>query len=86
MSFCDEPITSATAMVSPTARPKPMITAATSPLRLCGNTAPRIISHRVAPIASVASFCAPGTVANTSRVIAVMIGVIMIADDDARRS
>ena len=52
---------------------------ATIPLRLCGNTAPRIISQRVAPRASAASFCAGGTVANTSRVIEVMIGVIMMA-------
>ncbi len=52
---------------------------ATMPLRLCGNTAPRIISQRVAPRASAASFCDAGTVANTSRVIEVMIGVIMMA-------
>ena len=49
------------------------------PLRLCGNTEPRIISHRVAPSATAASFSAVGTVANTSRVIDVMIGVIISA-------
>ena len=52
---------------------------AVMPLRLCGNTAARIISQRVAPSASAASFCDCGTVANVSRVTAVMIGVIMIA-------
>ena len=72
-------MTSATAIVSPIARPSPMRIAAVMPLRLCGNTAARIISQRVAPSASAASFCDSGTVANTSRVIAVMIGVIMIA-------
>ena len=78
-SWVDEPITNATAIVSPIARPSPMSTAPTMPLRLCGNTEPRIISHRVAPSATAASFCAVGTVANTSRVIDVMIGVIISA-------
>ena len=72
-------MTSAMAIVSPIARPRPIMVPATIPLRLCGNTAPRIISHRVAPSASAASFCEAGTVANTSRVIDVMIGVIMMA-------
>ena len=45
------PITSATAIVSPIARPRPSITAPTSPLRTRGNTATRSISQRVAPIA-----------------------------------
>ena len=75
----DHPMTRAMAIVSPIARPSPIIVPATIPLRLCGNTAPRIISQRVAPRASAASFCAGGTVANTSRVIEVMIGVIMMA-------
>ena len=71
-------MTSATAMVSPNARPRPIMLAATMPLRLCGNTAPRIISQRVAPRASAASFCAGGHVANTSRTSEVTIGVTMI--------
>ena len=75
----DEPITSATAIVSPMARPRPIMTADTTPPRLCGNTAPRIISQRVEPRPYAASFSATGVVANTSRVIDVMIGVIMIA-------
>ena len=66
-------------MVSPTARPRPIITAETIPPRLCGNTAPRIISQRVDPSPSAASLSEAGVVANTSRVIDVMIGVIMIA-------
>ncbi len=63
VSCGDAPITRATAIVSPTPRPKPMTNAATEPPRLCGNTAPRIISQRVAPIASAASFCEAGHVA-----------------------
>ena len=55
------------------------MTAPTMPPKLCGNTAPRIISHRVAPRASAACLSASGTVAKTSRVIEVMIGMIMIA-------
>ncbi len=51
----------------------------TSPPRLCGKIAPRIISQRVAPSAYAASFSESGVVANTSRVRDVMIGVIMIA-------
>ena len=47
---CELPISSATAMVSPMARPSPMMTAETTPPRLCGNTDPRIISQRVAPM------------------------------------
>ena len=39
----------------------------------------RIISQRVAPSASAASLCSAGTVAMTSRVIALTIGMIMIA-------
>ena len=43
-------MTSATAIVSPIARPRPSITAPTMPPRTRGNTATRIISHRVAPM------------------------------------
>src|SRR5919202_1912651 len=73
------PTVSATAIVSPIARPRPSMTAPTMPPKLCGNTAPRIISHRVAPSATAACFSDSGTVANTSRMIDVMIGTIMMA-------
>ena len=74
-----EPMTRATAIVSPMARPRPSMTAPTSPPRLWGKTAPRIISHgwrrgRRPPPSGHA-----GTVSNTSRLIDVMIGVIMMA-------
>ena len=46
------PMSIATAMVSPIARPSPSIDAPMSPLRTRGNTATRNISIRVAPIAS----------------------------------
>jgi len=47
----DEPITSAAAIVSPMARPRPSSTAPVMPPLLCGQTAPVIISRRVAPSA-----------------------------------
>ena len=53
-------MTSATAIVSPIARPRPIITADTTPPRLCGNTEPRIISQRVAPSPYAASFSERG--------------------------
>jgi len=75
----DEPITSATAIVSPMARPSPSRTAPTTPPWLCGQTAPVIISHRVAPSAYAPSLSIAGTVAMTSRDSEVTIGVIMKA-------
>ena len=49
------------------------------PAREYGRTAIRIISQRVAPSASAASLWSVGTVAITSRLIALTIGMIMIA-------
>ena len=72
-----------TAIVSPSARPRPSIAAEMTPRRPNGSTAVRIISHRVAPRASAASLWVSGVWANTSRLIAVTIGRIMIAEDDA---
>ena len=54
-------------------------TAPTNPPLEWGITEPRIISHRVAPSASAASFSDCGVVSMTSRDRDVMIGVIMIA-------
>src|SRR5215813_12495482 len=75
----DEPITSAAAIVSPIARPRPSSTAPTTPPWLCGQTEPVIISHRVAPSAYAPSLSICGTVAMTSRDSEVTIGVIMKA-------
>ena len=72
-------ITSAAAIVSPIARPRPSSTAPTTPAWLCGHTAPRIISHRVTPSAYAPSLSIVGTVAMTSRDSEVTIGVIMMA-------
>ena len=55
-----EPMTSATAMVSPMARPRPSITAPTMPPGSHGSTAPRIISHRVAPMPRPLPCCGAG--------------------------
>ena len=55
------------------------MTALVTPGRLGGRTAVRIISHRVAPSASAASRWAGSTCRKISRLIAAMIGRIMIA-------
>ena len=76
---CELPMSSATAIVSPIARPRPIITAddhAAAAVR--EHRAPDHLP-RVAPSPYDASFSGCGVVANTSRVIDVMIGVIMIA-------
>ena len=71
--------TMATAIVSPSARPRPSIDADTMPLRPKGKTAMRIISHRVAPSASAASSWRTGVCRKISRQIAVMIGTTITA-------
>ncbi len=73
------PMSSATAIVSPIARPRPSIAAPISPLRTRGNTATRNISQRVAPMASAAFLSSCATVTSVSRLSDVMIGVIMTA-------
>ena len=72
-------MTRAAAIVSPIARPSPSKTPPVNPWRECGNTVDRIISQRVQPSASAASFCPAGVVSKTSRVMTVMIGVIINA-------
>ena len=73
----------ATAMVSPSARPRPSIEAETMPERPKGSTAMRIISQRVAPRARAASSCSVGVCRKISRQIAVMIGTTMTASTSA---
>src|SRR6266403_927687 len=73
------PITIVTAIVSPSARPKPKMIAPTMPARALRSTPMRIISQRVAPNASAASRWCCGMTVSTSRVIDEMIGMIMIA-------
>ena len=73
------PIRSATAIVSPSARPRPSMVAPMIPGRLRGTTIERITSQRVAPRANPACRSVSGTAVNTSRTRAVMIGMIMIA-------
>ena len=69
----------ASAIVSPSARPRPSITAAITPGLPYGSTAVRTISHLVAPSASAASSFMPGVCRKTSRDNDVMIGSTMIA-------
>ena len=71
------PITIVTAIVSPSARPSPRITAPKMPDRAYGSTALVIISQRVAPSASIASRCESGTAVMTSREMATTVGRIM---------
>ena len=52
---------------------------ATTPPLTCGTTTPRITSQRVAPSPTAASLSSRGTLAKSSRQIAVVIGVAMIA-------
>ena len=52
------PMTIVTAIVSPSARPRPRMTAPTIPERAYGRTAFVTVSQRVAPRASIASRCA----------------------------
>ena len=79
MSTGDGDSTVATAIVSPSARPRPSIEAEMMPERANGSTEIRITSQRVAPSASAASSCIRGTCRKTSRLTLVMIGRIMIA-------
>src|SRR5690606_17409558 len=72
-------MTMSTAIVSPSARPRPSIAAEITPGRPNGSTAMRIISQRVAPRASEASSWRTGVWRNTSRATAVMIGRIITA-------
>lgn len=75
--------TMATAIVSPSARPRPSMHADTMPGVAKGSTAWRIISQRVAPRASEASSCRRGVCRNTSRLMAVMIGSTITASTSA---
>ncbi|KFC50413.1 hypothetical protein GY12_19885 [Micrococcus luteus] len=63
-----------TAMVSPSARPRPSMIEETMPARANGNTVILIISQRVAPRPSAASSWSFGVWVKISRQSAVMIG------------
>src|SRR6266550_3531265 len=76
---CRFPMSIVTAIVSPSARPRPRMTAPIKPARPYGRTADRTASHRVAPMASAASRWLAGTASSTSRDTAAMYGTIMIA-------
>src|SRR5207244_1843101 len=73
------PIVMVTAIVSPTARPKPRMMAPKSPARAYRSTASRVVSHRVAPRLSAASRWLSGTARKASRDTDEMVGMIMIA-------
>ena len=70
---------SSTAIVSPSARPRPSIVPPMMPPRPNGSTTVRIMPHRVAPSASAASRSPSGACANTSRITAQASGITIIA-------
>ncbi len=72
------PITWATAIASPSARPSPSSEAATTPDAVEGRTTPRTTSQRVAPRALAPSWRSRGTARKRSRETEAMIGMTMI--------
>ena len=67
-----------TAMVSPSARPRPSMVPPMMPPRPNGRTTEVIIPQRVAPSASAASFSPGGVWENTWRITAQAIGITII--------
>src|ERR1700681_1923917 len=76
---CALPITKVTAMVSPSARPRPNMMPPTMPTRECGTTTFHITSQVVAPSPYPDSLSMAGTVSKTSRMVAAMNGNTMMA-------
>ena len=73
------PITMVTAMVSPRARPNPKIIAPTMPELAAGNNTRVMVSQRVAPKPMEAVRNWGGRANNTSRLMAAIVGKIIIA-------
>src|SRR5690625_1363258 len=78
-SRAELPISMATAIVSPRARPKERTAPAMMPPRAYGSTARRSTSQRVAPRPQAASRCSAGTSRIASRARAVVNGTIIRA-------
>jgi len=68
------PIVMVTAIVSPSARPSARIVAPKMPARAAGSTTFHIVSHQVAPRATLASRMPTGTARITSRAIELSVG------------
>src|SRR5579862_1155167 len=73
------PITNVTAMVSPSARPRPSMMPPTTPIRVYGRTMLRTTSHVVQPTAYADSLSTDGTISNTSRITAATNGITITA-------
>ena len=73
------PASIASAIVSPSARPKPRLIAPKMPVAAVGMKIARIASQRVSPIPKAASRILGGTATNASREIAVIVGSTLIA-------
>src|SRR6266481_5836236 len=76
---CALPMTKVTAIVSPSARPRPSMTPPTTPIRVYGRTTCQTTSVLVEPRAYALSLRIAGTVSNTSRMIDETNGSTMIA-------
>ncbi len=72
------PMTNVTAIVSPSARPRPSMTPPITPTFVYGSTTFQTTSQVVAPMPYADSFSTGGTISNTSRITDAMNGITMI--------
>src|SRR5512144_2648395 len=70
-------MTKVTAIVSPSARPRPSMTPPTTPTFVYGSTTFQTTSHVVAPSPYADSLSTGGTTSNTSRITDEMNGITM---------
>src|SRR4029079_17138622 len=80
------PASMASAIVSPSARPKPRMTAPKIPVEAVGTITARIASQRVAPSPNAASRIFGGTSISASREMAEIVGSTMMASTSAAGS
>src|SRR5487761_2293205 len=74
-------MTKVTAIVSPSARPRPSMTPPMTPTRVYGSTMLRTTSQVVQPRPYADSFSTGGTTSNTSRITDAMNGMTMIGEE-----
>src|SRR5262249_5135039 len=83
LSWFELPISIASAMVSPSARPNARTNAPKMPVDAVGSMTRKIASQRVAPMPYAASFSRYGTKRNASWETAATVGTIMMASTSA---
>src|SRR5262249_35191281 len=86
LNWFEFPMSIASAIVSPSARPKPRTSAPNMPVDAVGSITLRIASQRVAPIPYAASLVRYGTCRSASRDTAATVGRIMMASTSAAGS